>query len=115
MQTVGSPTALMDGRGLMATLRENFAANLKRLLRESGISQRSFAEKLGAPEANVSRWINQVNFPEDTMVDRITEALGTSYEELFQDPKSVAIGSDPIVRYLRDLAKARGYDLVKKS
>lgn len=95
----------------MATLRENFATNLKRLLQEREMTQRSLAEALGMTEAMVSKWTTKNGFPEERQIERVAKVLKVPYEELFKDPADT---SDQVVRLLRDLAKARGYDLVKK-
>lgn len=100
-------------RGLLATLRQNFASNAKRLIRENGLSQREFAKKMGVDEGLVSKWLNQVHFPDDRYLDKTITVLGCTYEELFRDPDGAV--PDPVIRFLRDVAKTRGYKLVKDS
>lgn len=93
----------------MATLREHFAANLKRLLQEAEITQRAFAKDVGVSEGIVSKWMNERVFPEDRQIDKICEVLKVPYEELVRDPLSPF--PDPVMRFFRDVAKSRGYDV----
>lgn len=114
MQSVVSATALLDGRGHLALLRKYLAANLKRLLEERGWDQRTFAEKLGVTESYVSKIIRERGYPPEKRLEQFCEVLGVEPEELTRQPASLA-SADPIIRFLREQARARGYDLVKKS
>ena len=101
------------GLGLLATLRENYAYNAKRLIRDRGMTQRSFAKAMEVDEGLVSKWLNQIHFPEDRFIDKTVAVLRCTYEELFRDPGGEV--PDPVIRFLRDVAKTRGYKLVKDS
>ena len=98
----------------MARLRENFAANLKRLLQERDLKQKVFAADLEVSGSTVSQWLNCVVFPEDDKLERIARYFRVTYEDLVRDPASNVLDSDPVLRFLRDQARARGYELVKK-
>lgn len=87
-------------------VRNNFAVNLKRLLREREFTQRDFAAKIGVLEANISRWCTAVSFPEDKTIDRIAALLKVSYEELVRDPRK-----PPERQLILELAKKAGYEL----
>ena len=117
MRQVGSHQALRDGRAWMATLRENFAANLDRLLSVNRMTQRAFADAVDVTEQTVSKWMNLRVFPEDKQIDRIAKALGVTYEDLVRDPDTKpakALGPKDLDTVLRDFARLRGYDVVPK-
>lgn len=119
MQSVGSKPVKKTpaGRAIVATLRENFATNLRALLEERGLKQTDFAEALGVSDASVSKWLKKITYPEDTMIDRIVELLGVPYEALVQDPgarRNSSGTTKDIDALLRDFAKIRGFNLVKK-
>ena len=101
----------------MATLRENFAANLDRLLSVNRMTQRAFADAVDVTEQTVSKWMNLRVFPEDKQIDRIAKALGVTYEDLVRDPDTKpakALGPKDLDTVLRDFARLRGYDVVPK-
>jgi DNA-binding transcriptional regulator YdaS (Cro superfamily) len=112
MQSVVSATALNDGRGPLALLRKYLSQNLERLLRDRELTQRAFAEKLGVTEALVSKWINERGFPSERLIERVAAALSVDPSELTRPPADT---SDPVLKFLREQARARGYDLIKKS
>ena len=100
----------------MATLRENFAANLKRLLQERKMTQRSLAEKLGMTEAMVSKWTNKAGFPEERQIERVAKILGVPFAALFSDAGvdvTTTLPSRDLDEILKFLAKNRGYKLIK--
>lgn len=99
----------------MATLRENFAANLRRLMQVRGLDQKTFAKEGHFAEGVVSRWMTKQNFPADKQIDRIVAFLGCSYEELVQDPAKAAKVPVPIDASIRELARRAGYEIVKKN
>ena len=119
MQPVVSRPVLTNGRmSVVATLRKNFATNLRALIQANGYNQKTFAAELKVSDAIVSKWLNLVNFPEDAMIDRIAGLLGISYEELVKDPSGKpksAAPRDSLDAVLRDFARIRGYDVVKKN
>ena len=75
----------------MPTVRQLFAGNLDRMLRERGLTQRAFAQAIGISEPMVSKWVNGVNFPEDAVIDRICEYLKIAPVELFRDRRARGI------------------------
>lgn len=118
MRAVGSHQAFRDDRGLMATLREHFAINLVQLLERRRMTQRALAEAVGVSEQTVSKWMNLRVFPEDKQIDKIVAVLSVEYEDLVKAPGKGTMASVPtrdIDAVLRDLARLRGYDIVKKS
>lgn len=104
-----------NGRGRLAILRQYLAANLERLLREREVNQRAFAEGLGITEHYLSRIMNQRYFPSEAVLEKMAKALGVSAADLVSAPNArAAAPSDAILGFIRDLARERGYDLVKK-
>jgi transcriptional regulator with XRE-family HTH domain len=67
--------------------KANIAANVSRLLREKGITQRSLASKTDEPEMTISRIVRGTNMPGSGLLARIAEALSASVDELLATPK----------------------------
>lgn len=103
-------------------LRENFAANLKRLLRERNMTQRSFAGLIGSNEAVVSRWLKLKNYPDPDLLERVAAALGVEYTELVKNPGQavkdvkvkVELSPPDLDALIKELARSRGFEIVKK-
>lgn len=95
----------------MASLRDNFASNLRRLLAERELTSREFARRIGVAESVVSRWLNKQQFPQERHLEKIAAVLGCAFVDLVggQGPA----GSEAVIDFLREAAKARGYDLRK--
>jgi len=62
---------------------------LRAAIKEAGLTQRSLAERIGAPESKISLLINnRYRFPKNTMKDlqvRIAKALDKDVSELFPE------------------------------
>lgn len=66
-------------------IRQVFAANLRRFLREKNIKQKTLAEKLHISNEQVSRWVTAKNPPSWEMVALICSGLNVSPADLFED------------------------------
>ena len=73
-----------------------------RALREKkGITQRELADLLGVTDAAVSKWEHGKNFPDITLLERLSEVLGCKVSELL----GLEAGSEEeIIRSFTDLA-----------
>lgn len=115
---VSAPNWTRNGRGHLTILRKYLAANLNRLIRERDLNQRSFAKDLGITEGYLSRILNEHKFPSEEVIERMAKLLNIEPDELlrrsFNGSHSQPVTSDPVVRVIRDAARAHGYDLVKK-
>lgn len=60
-----------------------FAETLKKLRTEKGLSQRELAEKIYVDRTSVNRWENGSRMPDAAMILRLSEALGTNVNLLF--------------------------------
>lgn len=58
--------------------------NLRRLLNEKGMTQRSFANKVGISEQTISRYINGDRLPDYDNIDLMANVLQVSVNELFK-------------------------------
>lgn len=67
-------------------MAENFGKRLKKLRKKAGLTQEQLAEKINIHETTVRRWENKGNIPNGALLPRISEALGVSENELFNDP-----------------------------
>lgn len=101
--------------GVLASIREIFAANLERLMEERGIRQTELATRLGVAKSVISHWKNGSRFPEAKYLDALATALHVSPSELFREPSvTLPVSERDIDSILRELAGSRGYDLIKK-
>lgn len=66
-----------------------FAANLKRLRKERGITQKELAEAVGYSEKTVSKWECSSSIPDIAGLFAVGKALQVSVEELFHDGEEV--------------------------
>lgn len=73
-------------------IRQVFATNLRRFLREKHITQKALAEKLHISNEQVSRWVTAKNPPSWEMVASICSGLNVSLGELFQEPEPEVFG-----------------------
>lgn len=101
------------GNDVAASIRKNFATNLRRLLRENSLKQKQFAKTLGISEPLASNWLNEVNFPDPENFDRIRATFGWSYEELVRDPE--APSPENLIEAIKKFADASGYDFKKRN
>lgn len=60
------------------------APNIKRLIKESGIKQKVFAERAGYSAHQLSAMVNGRKLIQDTDVVRIAQGLGVEISELFK-------------------------------
>lgn len=64
-------------------MKVSFAEKIKTLRRESGISQRELARKLGISNRAVSKWENEISFPSTENLVKISNIFGISPEYFF--------------------------------
>ena len=62
----------------------DLSINLRRLLNEKGMTQRSFANKVGISEQTISRYINGDRLPDYDNIDLMANGLQVSVNELFK-------------------------------
>lgn len=80
------------GKGdVAASIRDNVARNLRRLMREADLRGIDLAKKIGYSQSRVSQWMNGKGFPEEKAFDALREQYGWTYEELVRDPSITII------------------------
>lgn len=62
--------------------KKEFARKLKKKLRNSGITQKEFAQQLGVTDRTVYRYLNQLTLPDYITIRKIARILGCTFEEL---------------------------------
>ena len=67
---------------------EIFAAHLRTLRQQAGLSQEALAERLGVSAQSVSKWENAANWPEAALILPLARLLGVSADELLTEPMS---------------------------
>jgi len=55
---------------------------LKELLKEKGLKQKWFADKVGVSEVTVSNWVKGKSYPKEEHLRRISEVLDVPAERL---------------------------------
>lgn len=65
-----------------ADVRSDFAANLRRLRDEVGITQEELGSRAGIQMADISRYESALRDPRITTVARIADALGVTASDL---------------------------------
>lgn len=61
---------------------KTFTEKISRLLKESGMSQKRLAEKVGVTEVSMSRYISGERVPKGPLIVKIAKELGTTAEYL---------------------------------
>ena len=65
---------------------EIFAAKLRTLRQQAGLSQEALAARLGVSAQSVSKWENAANWPEAALILPLARLLGVSADELLTGP-----------------------------
>jgi transcriptional regulator with XRE-family HTH domain len=65
-----------------------FAANLRRLMRERGLTTRELASKIGVSHQSVSQWLSGQNGPTNRRLAQVATVFGLSVEVLVLPPQS---------------------------
>ena len=76
--------------------RENFAEELRRLRKKSGVRQKELAERLGLSTASISQFMNGVNLPNMKQLNAMLKVMNIPLDE---------VGS---ARFLLMMARAAG-------
>lgn len=103
-----------------ASVRDNFSKSVAHILdklRESGVTQKAVAERLGWSSSMFSQIRSGTYNPTLEQVERIYETLrefskGLEPEDLFRE--QALIEARDIEKILGELAESRGYKLIKK-
>ena len=59
-----------------------FSYVLKNLLQEKGITQETLAKEFFTTQQTVSRWLNGINEPDFTTLNKLADYLGCTVDEL---------------------------------
>ena len=62
----------------MTALRDNFRENVKRILRERGLTQRDLARMLGITDASMSQILSKESTPTLATIEAIAKALSAN-------------------------------------
>lgn len=100
-------------QGVADVVRDNFAANLKRLMKAKRITGEELALKLGCSSRAVYEWTRGKGLPRLDRLDEIAAALGTDFLELVRDPQ-LPLEDQIALNFLRLIAEKMDFDIVKK-
>lgn len=64
------------------------AVSLRSLIRRSGLTNRQIAERSGLSESAISRYIKGDRNPKLISAEKLAQALGVSFEEVYKEWKS---------------------------
>lgn len=73
------------------TVSKNFAAVLRRYMRDNDLTQTELAAKLGVTPAAVSLWVTEKKTPPAARLAEICTMLGASVSDIMTTPKTVPI------------------------
>lgn len=111
MAAVYSRLVFRDGDGV-ASIAAIVGSNLERILAKKGKTQRWLASEVGVTHGMVSQWVNGRALPGQDKWDAIVKVLEISYVDLVRDPNDPTV--DDLDSILNHLARARGFELIKK-
>lgn len=109
-------TPRLNTDGLMASVKENFARNLARLLKLKKISNKELAAAVGVSGSAVTSWIKERSSPELSRLEVIGRTLGVSPLDLLRDDeveRPMVSGRD-LDAIITEIASSRGFKLVPK-
>lgn len=107
-----------DDDGGALGIRENFATNLAKLLKQKGISQAKLAEEVGLTQGSISGWITLRDWPAPENVDKVVSALGVEPSMLFADPVdklAMPKAEDELIEAIRNAVKKAGLKITRKN
>lgn len=77
-------------------MTETFGERFQRLRKEKGLTQDNIAEAVNVSSQAVSKWENDINMPDITLLLRLSEILGVTTDELLgKENHEVMIIKDP--------------------
>ena len=86
----------------------SFGENLKRILKQNGMTQKQLADRLGVTRQSVCWWINGVT-PHSSKLPQIAEALGCSVQDLYGDRTPY---DDELLKLMSDLDDTKKQQLI---
>jgi transcriptional regulator with XRE-family HTH domain len=109
-------TARLNTDGLMASVKENFARNLARLLKQKKISNKELAAAVGVSGSAITSWIKERSSPELARLEVIANVLGVTALDLLRDEQveRPAVSGRDLDAIITEIASSRGYKLVPK-
>ena len=104
----------------MQSIRQVFAHNLRRQLREHDVRAKDLAAVLGVSPSSVTQWRNGDKFPTPENIEGIADHLGIDIGELFRGLSPLRDGSPALLatdarKAAEILAKALNLKLVSES
>ncbi len=93
-------------------LRKDIARNLRRLLKERGMTQKQLSERTGIPTSTISDYLNEKSLAVPGNIQKMALALNVSKAEIdpsFGDAKNPY--DDPRIRFFIELEEELGIDL----
>lgn len=99
--------------GVFKVVRDNFAANLKRLMKEKEITGEELALKLNCSSRAVYEWTRGKGLPRLDRLDEIAAALDTDFLELVRDPK-LPLEQQIALNFLQSIAEKMDLSVVRK-
>jgi transcriptional regulator with XRE-family HTH domain len=86
----------------------DISQQLARLMRENGVSQSGLSRGCGVPQPTINRILNEkTKEPRRESVVRIANFFGVDPESMYQEPREVGEGSDPVARLYQQMSALR--------
>jgi predicted XRE-type DNA-binding protein len=80
------PKSSQKARAAMARQEAAFSANLRQLMKERGLSQKTLAGMIGVGQPAISMMLSRECRPQRATVDKLAQALGVSARDLWPAP-----------------------------
>lgn len=87
--------------------RRIFAENLKGIMKEKGIEQKTLAQVIGVSDAAVSFWLSGQKYPSPGKVQKIADFLGVRKSQLIDKNPPVSFKVELILSKLERLTAAQ--------
>ena len=84
-----------------------FAENLREIMKEKGIEQKTLAQVIGVSDAAVSFWLNGQKYPSPGKVQKIADFLGVRKSQLIDKNPPVSFKVELILSKLERLTAAQ--------
>jgi DNA-binding XRE family transcriptional regulator len=106
-------SSALDGNGgWLESIKANFSANLKRLMRDRGLTGDQLATRLGVSSRSVYEWTRGNGLPKIDRLDDIAVALKTNFIELVRDPE-VPLERQLAIEFIKEIALKLDHKVVK--
>ena len=115
MNTMYLRSNVDTGSGGLVALRENLAANLKRLMRDNKLNQEKLAKAADLSQPAISGWITMRDWPAPESLERVAKVLGLKDPgALFRDHSVPPANTHDLLEAIKSIAETVGLEVKEK-